>query len=122
LTNNYSQNLDKVIQSTKEYRLIDSKPAVQVGAWLIDNCNTSTRILQDAYAYIPSQFQNVKLLDYGDPFVQLENFHPDIIILNDYYRNYYNSFPDDEVTSANLIKAKISKSFYSFFENDPNFV
>ncbi len=115
------RNHKKIQQDNAIYARVDIKPGVLVGEWLKSNCNDTVRILLDSYAYIPSNFFNVKMLDYGDPYVQLQSFKPDIIILNDYYKRLYNSTPDEEISSANLIKAKISKSFYSFFDRNTEY-
>lgn len=121
LATDYAKLLDETIQKNKDYKLINAKPGVQVGAWLSSNCNDSVRIIMDAYAYVPSKFSNLMLLGYGDPFLQMGSFKPDIIILNEYYRKIYNELPDEEISGANLIKAKISKQFYSYFDNNPEY-
>ena len=111
-----TRNINNIIWETKKtkanYSCINDLPGVQVGQWINDNCCKNTRIFQDEGAYIPQKFENIVNLSWGDPYIQLEKFDPDIVIINIKLMRFFNSLSDDIVPNIYLIPAGISKKFY----------
>ncbi len=67
-----------------------TNPLIQAGKWLEEHCEENCKIFYDRFTYIPPKFDHV-IGDYGGTIEQLEQFQPDIVVIN---RNHFSIFED----------------------------
>ena len=102
-------------QRTKnDFSDIGSMPSVQVGKWLLkSNFKKDVSIFLDAGAYIPYKFKNIRLLNVGNPYKQLESFDPDIVIFNNKFIRHFAELKNEDFDEIYLSEAGVTKRFYT---------
>lgn len=98
---------------------IERSIRVFAGHWLENNYQPSTRILYDAYTYIPPSFSKVERV-MGPTIEILEQVQPDIVIVNDAIKNRFKSKERADFFVAVVGPERYMKSYeyYRRLENE----
>ncbi len=66
---------------------------LRVGRWLAGSYQAETSVLHDAYAYVPSKFQNV-FRTFGHHYPLVSHFEPDLLVIREAIRKDYENIED----------------------------
>ena len=85
--------------------------SVRVGEWLRGHYPASTRVLYDAYSYIPPFFDNV-LFTWGGTFSGLATFDPQVIVVN---QSIADIFSDMDKATQHYKGEKFFRERYEYY-------
>lgn len=86
---------------------------IEVGRWLSDQYAEDTRIVFDAYAYIPSKFPYV-FRSVGMDYTEVNHFEPDLLVVRDAIASDYANLSEAESSRMGAVPFKDRHYFYQY--------
>ncbi|MDA0710973.1 MAG: glycosyltransferase family 39 protein [bacterium] len=94
------------------WRRESNRVEIEAGRWLAETYPANTRILFDAYAYVPRKFQFV-FRSIGMDYLEVNHFEPDLLVVRDAIASDYSNL--EEAKSARMGELQFSDRHY-FYE------
>lgn len=112
-------SMPQILESTvlfkaKQTRELGSKE-IEVGRWLSEMYSEDVSIVFDAYAYVPSKFQNT-FRTFGMTYQLVNHFEPDLLIVRDAIAADFSNLAEASVVRMGAEAFRDSHFFYRFLQ------
>jgi hypothetical protein len=72
----------QMLRTRADFSDLESLPGYRAGRWLDANLPSSTRIIFNSGIYVPPRFKDAHAFYSGDPYRQIEEYDPDVVMVN----------------------------------------